>query len=62
MFYATECWTINKKYVNKMSVTEMRILRWMNRKTRNNRIKNESICVNLNITSIGDKMKENRLK
>lgn len=62
MFYATECWTINKKYVNKMSVTEMKILRWMNGKTRNNRIRNESICVSLNITSIGDKMKENRLK
>ena len=30
MMYATECLVVKKKYVNEMSIDEMRMLRWMN--------------------------------
>ena len=32
-FYNTECWVVRKKQIHKMSVTEIKILRWVNKNT-----------------------------
>ncbi|GMP81861.1 hypothetical protein CsSME_00036427 [Camellia sinensis var. sinensis] len=34
MLYGTECWATKKQHIDKMSVAEMRMLRWMCGKTR----------------------------
>ena len=34
MFYGTKYWAIKKQYVHKMSVADMRKLRWINGNTR----------------------------
>ena len=43
MLYGTECWATNREHTHKMSVTEMRMLRWMCGKTRKDKIRNETM-------------------
>ena len=57
MLYGAECWAANKQ-VHKMSVAEMRMLRWMSDKTRKDKIRNEFIRWSLGVVPIGDKMRE----
>ena len=45
----------------KISVTEMRMLRWMCGKTKMDKIRNEDIRSLIGIAPIEDKMRENRL-
>ena len=40
MLYETKCWTVKKQHVTKTNVAEIRILRWMRDKTRNEIIRN----------------------
>ena len=58
MLYGAECWATNKQQVHKMSVAEMRMLRWMSGKTRKDKIRNEFIPGGLWVAPIGDKMRE----
>lgn len=60
MLYGAECWATNKQHIHKMSVAEMRMLRWMNGKTRKDRIRNDR--GSLSVAPIGDKMRERRLR
>lgn len=46
----------------KMSVVEMRTVRWMSGTTLNDRINNENIRDKLGIAPLEDKMRENRLR
>lgn len=62
MLYGAECWATNKQQVHKMSVAEMRMLRWMSGNTRKNKIRNEFIRGSLGVAPIGDKMRESRLR
>ena len=62
MLYGTECWAVKKQHVQKMSVVEMRMLRWMSGKIRMDKIRNEHIRKNLGVASIGDKIREGRLR
>ena len=62
MLYGAECWATNKQQVHKMSVAEMRMLRWMSGKTRKDKIRNEFIRGSLGVAPIGDKMRESRLR
>lgn len=62
MLYGTECWAIKKQHISKMSVAEMRMLRWMCGKTRKDRIRNECIRETVGVTQIEDKLRENRLR
>ena len=62
MLYGAECWATNKQQVHKMSVVEMRMLRWMSGKTRKDKIRNEFIRGSLGVAPIGDKMRESRLR
>jgi len=43
MLYHSECWTLNKKIEQRMSVVKMRMLRWMSGLIREDRIRNEYI-------------------
>ncbi|CAL5373127.1 unnamed protein product [Camellia sinensis] len=62
MLYGTECWATKKQHVDKMSVAEMRMLRWMCGKTRQDRIRNECIREWVGVAPIEDKLRENRLR
>ena len=38
MLYGIECWATKRKYIQKMSVAEMRMLRWVSGNTWKDRI------------------------
>lgn len=48
MYYGTEYWAARKHYVHKMSMAEMKILRYMYGNVRKDRIRNE-VIINLSI-------------
>ena len=62
MRYGIECWAAKKQQVIKMSIAEMRLLRWMCGKTGNDRIRNANIRDMVGVASIEDKLRENRLR
>ncbi|XVF73167.1 hypothetical protein PTKIN_Ptkin12aG0179600 [Pterospermum kingtungense] len=62
LLYGSECWAVKRQDEHKMSVAEMRMLRWMCGKTRKDRVRNETIRADLKVASIDDKMRENRLR
>ena len=61
LLYGT-CWANKKQHTQKISVAEMRMLRWMYGKTRMNKIRNEDIRRLVGVAPIEDKMRENRLR
>jgi hypothetical protein len=62
ILYGTECWPIKRQQVNKMSVAEMRMLRWMCGKTRRDRVRNETVREIVGVAPIEEKLRENRLR
>uniref|UniRef100_A0A2N9FWI1 FPL domain-containing protein n=1 Tax=Fagus sylvatica TaxID=28930 RepID=A0A2N9FWI1_FAGSY len=46
-----------KQHIYKMSVAEMRMLRWITRNTRNDRIRNEKIRLKMGVAPIDEKMR-----
>jgi len=62
LLYGTECWAIKQCHIQKMSVAEMRMLRWMCGHTRKDRLRNEAIREKVHVAPIEDKMRENRLR
>lgn len=60
--YGTECWTVNSQFENKISVEEMRMLRCMCGKTRQDRIKNYNIRERLGVAPLVEKMVKTRLR
>ena len=62
MMYGTECWAVDRKIEQRMSVAEMRMLRWMSAVTREHKIRNEYIRGSIGVASIVDKLRENRLR
>ena len=62
MLYGSECWAVDKKTEQRLSVAEMRMLRWMSGVTREDRIRNEYIRGSLGVASIVGKLRENRLR
>ena len=43
MLYGSECWALRKQEEQRLHTTEMKMLRWSQRKTRKDTIKNEII-------------------
>ncbi|KAL6503731.1 hypothetical protein OROGR_025654 [Orobanche gracilis] len=62
LLYGTEYWAVKQWHVHKMSVAEMRMLRWMCGHTRKDRARNEIIRTKVGVTCIEKKMRENRLR
>src|SRR5215467_3203283 len=62
MLYASECWAITKKEEQKLLVAEMRMLRMLCGVTSMDRIRNETIRETLGVSSVSDKMRQNRLR
>ena len=62
MLYGSECWAIKRQHISKMSVAEMRMLRWMSGHTRMDRIRNEVIRSKVGVAPIEDKVREGRLR
>jgi hypothetical protein len=50
------------KIKHKMSVVELRMLRWISRNIRKDRIRNEEIFLKIGMTPINEKMRENHLR
>ena len=61
LLYGTECWANKKQHTQKISVAEMRMLRWMCAKTRMDKVRNEDIRSLVGVTPIEDKIRENCL-
>ncbi|KAF3625481.1 putative polygalacturonase-like [Capsicum annuum] len=59
MLYGAECWN---SHIQKLKVTEMRMLQWMCGHTRKDRVMNEIIREKVRIASVEDKMREVRLR
>ncbi|KAH1210957.1 Style cell-cycle inhibitor 1-A [Glycine max] len=62
ILYGTECWTVKSQHENKVGVAEMRMLRWVCGKTRQDKIRNEAIRERVGVAPIVEKMVENRLR
>ncbi|KAL5137687.1 Craniofacial development protein 2 [Glycine soja] len=62
ILYGTECWAVKSQLENKVGVAEMRMLRWMCGKTRQDKIRNEAIRERVGVAPIVEKMVENRLR
>ena len=62
MLYGTECWAVKSQHESKVSVAEMRMLRWMSGKTRHDRIRNDIIRERVGVAPIVEKLVENRLR
>ncbi|KAM7467464.1 hypothetical protein LguiB_015026 [Lonicera macranthoides] len=60
--YGTECWAVKSQHENKLSVAEMRMLRWMSGKTRKDKIRNVTIREGVGVAPITEKMVESRLR
>jgi len=62
VLYGSECWPLKKTQVQRLSVAEMRMIRWMCGYTRIDRIGNGVIRDLVKVAPIGDKMRESRLR
>jgi hypothetical protein len=60
--YGTECWAIKGQYIQKMSVVEMWMLRWICGHTRKDRIRNDDIRDKLGVAPIQEKLVQHRLR
>jgi len=62
VLYGSECWPLKKAQVQRLTVAEMRMLRWICGYTRLDRIRNGVIRDLVKVAPIGDKMRESRLR
>ena len=62
LLYGTECWANKKQHTQKISIAEMRILRWICGKTRMDKVRSEDIRSLVGVAPIEDKMREYRLR
>jgi len=50
IFYGLECWAVYKRIEQSRSVAKIRILRWMRKVTREDRIRNKYVRSSIGIT------------
>jgi hypothetical protein len=62
MLYGAECWATKGQHIQKMSVAEMRMFRWICGHTRKDRIRNDDIRDKLGVTPIQEKLVQHHLR
>jgi hypothetical protein len=62
MMYGAECWATKGQHIQKMSVAEMRMLRWICGHARKDRIRNDDIRDKLGVAPIQEKLVQHRLR
>jgi hypothetical protein len=62
MLYGAECWPTKRRHIQQLSVTEMRMLRWICGHTRLDRVRNDDIHDRLGVTPIEEKLINHRLR
>jgi hypothetical protein len=62
MLYGAECWPTKRRYVQQLSVAEMRMLRWFCGHTRRDRVRNEEIRDRVGVAPIEEKLIQHRLR
>jgi hypothetical protein len=62
MMYGVKYWAIKGQHVQKMSVAEMRMLRWICDHRRKDRIRNDDIRDKLGVEPIQEKLVQHRLR
>jgi len=62
VLYGLECWPLKKTQVQRLKVTEMRMLRWMCGYSRLDKIRNGVIRNSVGVAPIDDKLRESRLR
>jgi len=62
MLHGAKYWTTKRQHVQKISVAEMRMLRWICGHTRRDRIRNDDIQDQLGVAPIEEKLVQHRLR
>src|SRR6185437_1368373 len=62
MLYGAEYWPTKRRHVQKLSVAEMRMLRWFCGHTRRDRVRNEAIRKRVGVASIEEKLTQHQLR
>ena len=62
LMYGAECWTVRKKEEDLMRRTEIRMLRWIVRVSRKDKVGNEKIKRRCEVEDILEKVKEAKLR
>jgi hypothetical protein len=62
MIYDVEYWATKGQHIQKMSVAEIRMLRWIYGHTRKDRIRNDDIRDKLGVATIQEKLVQNHLR
>jgi hypothetical protein len=62
MLYGAECWPTKRRHVQQLSVTEMRMLRWIYGNTRRDRVRNDDIRERLGVAPVEEKLVQYRLR
>ncbi|KAI0527149.1 hypothetical protein KFK09_002747 [Dendrobium nobile] len=62
MLYGAKCWPLKEKHNIKLSIAEMRMLKWMRGLTLRDRIRNEHIRKKVGVVPMTYKIRESRLR
>jgi hypothetical protein len=62
MLYGAEYWPTKRRYVQQLSVAEMRMLRWICGHTRRDRVRNDDIREKLGVAPVEEKLVQHRLR
>uniref|UniRef100_A0A0A9HGK3 Uncharacterized protein n=1 Tax=Arundo donax TaxID=35708 RepID=A0A0A9HGK3_ARUDO len=62
MLYRAECWPTKRRHVQRLSIAEMRMLRWMCDHTRKDRVRNDDIRDKVGVASIEEKLVQHHLR
>jgi hypothetical protein len=62
MSYGAECWPTKRRYVQQLSVAEMRMLRWICGHIRRDRVRNDDRRERLGVAPVEEKLVQHHLR